>query len=96
MSAVVKLSDRALADNVDRLGVLNAEIAALKAKADVIKDKLIASGYDSIEGKSYKAVISHRESVRLDSKIVKSYLSADQIALASKVSKSVSVSLYDI
>lgn len=96
MNAVVKLSDRALAVNVDKLGALNSEIAALKKAADAIKDKLIASGYAEIEGKAFRAVISPRESVRLDAKIAKSYLSAEQIALASKVSSSVSVSLYDL
>jgi hypothetical protein len=96
MSAVIKISDRALSVNVDKLGALNAEIRALSKAADAIKDKLIASGLSEIEGKSYRAVISPRESVRLDSKIVKSFLSPAELALASKVSKSVSVSLYDL
>lgn len=96
MSAVAKLSDRALAVNVDKLGELNAQIRALSKQADAIKDKLIASGYGEIEGKAYRAVISARSSVRLDSKIAKAFLSPEQIELASKVSESVSVSLYDL
>lgn len=96
MNAVVKISDRALAANVDKLGDINAQIAALKKAADAIKDKLIASGYAEIEGKSFKAVIVPKSSVRLDQKIVKGFLSIDQIAAASKISNSVSVSLYDL
>jgi hypothetical protein len=96
MSAVVKLSDRALADNVDKLGALNADLAALNKKIREIKDKLIASGYGEIEGKSYRAVISIKESVRLDPKVVRSLLSPAEVAMASKVSESVSVSLYDL
>jgi hypothetical protein len=95
MSAVIKLSDRALRDNVDKLGELNAQIKALAKQADAIKDKLVASGYSEIEGKLFRAVISVRSSSRLDSKMVKAFLSAEQIELASKVSESVAVSLYD-
>lgn len=95
MSAVIKLSDRALRDNVDKLGELNAQIKALAKQADAIKDKLVASGYSEIEGKLFRAVISVRSSSRLDSKMVKAFLSPEQIELASKVSESVAVSLYD-
>ena len=95
MSAVIKLSDRALRDNVDKLGELNAQIKALSKQADAIKYKLVASGYSEIEGKLFRAVISVRSSSRLDSKMVKAFLSAEQIELASKVSESVAVSLYD-
>ena len=96
MSAVVKLSDAALSANVDRLGVLNAEIADLKKKADAIKDKLIASGESEVFGKAYKAVIVAKSSVKLDSKKAKALLSAKQIADCSKLIDSISVSLYDI
>ncbi len=96
MNAVVKISDRALVANVDALGALNAELAALKRKADAIKDKLIASGYSEISGKSYRAVIVPKVSVRLDSKLVKAKLSAADIAACSKSSESISVSLYDL
>lgn len=96
MSAVIKISDAALSRNVDALGALNAELASLKKKADAIKDKLIASGYPEIFGKSYKAVIVAKSSVRLDSKLVKAKLSPADIAACSKASESISVSLFDL
>ena len=95
-NAVVKISDAALERNVDALGALNAELASLKKKADLIKDKLIASGYSEISGKKFKAVISLRSSVRMDAKAAKSFMSPSQIAAASKVSESISVSLFDL
>lgn len=95
-NAVVKISDAALERNVDALGLLNAEISALKKRSDLIKDKLIASGYSEISGKKFKAVISLRSSVRLDAKAAKSFLSPSQISAASKVSESISVSLFDL
>ena len=96
MNVVVKLSDRALAANVDKLGEINAQIRALAKQADGIKDKLIASGFDSIEGKSFRAVIAVRSSSRLDQKLVRAFLTAEEIELATKVSESVSVSLFDL
>ena len=95
-ATVTRLSDRALADNVDRLGAINAEIARLKARADEIKDKLIAAGTGEIEGKHYRAVISPREVTRLDTKIVRSFLTPAEIIAASKTTSSVNVTLYDL
>lgn len=94
--AVVLLSDRALAANVDRLGEINAELAALNKKATEIKNKLIDSGLPEIEGRRFRAVISPKSSVRLDQKLVRAFLSPEEIKLASKVSESVSVSLFDL
>lgn len=98
MSAVIKLSDRALAANVDKLGAINAQIRALQAKASEIKSKLICSGLDEIEGKLFKAVIVEKSgSILFDSKKAKGFLSAAQIAACEKRgAASVSVSLYDL
>ena len=96
MSAVVKFSAAALSKKVDALGALNAEIAALKKKADKLKDDLIAAGEPEILGKSFKAVVVLKSSVRLDPKIARGFLSPAEIAAASKVSESVSVSLFDL
>ncbi len=98
MSAVVKISDAALKANVDKLGALDAEIASLNKKAKEIKAKLIASGYDSIEGKLFKAVIVKKAgAVLFDAKMAKSLLSADALAACEKLgAPSVSVSLYDL
>lgn len=93
---VTKISDAALKANVDKLGELNAIIAAAKKKADAIKDKLIDSGYGEIEGKLFKAVIVAKTTVRLDTKLAKTYLTPAEIAACSKSSDSVSVTLYDL
>ena len=95
-ATVTRLSERALADNVDRLGDINAEISRLKDRADEIKDKLIAAGAGEIEGKHYRAVISPREVTRLDTKIVRSFLTPAEIIAASKTSSTVTVTLYDL
>jgi hypothetical protein len=95
-NTVIKISDVALAANVDKLGGVNAEIAALKKKADAIKDKLLASGYSEICGKSYKAVISVKDGVKLNTALVKAKLSAADILDCSKPYSSTTVNLYDL
>jgi hypothetical protein len=95
-NAVIKISDAALSANVDKLGGINAELAALKKKADAIKDKLLASGYSEICGKSYKAVISVKDGVKLNSKLVKATLSPAQIKACSLPYSSTTVTLYDL
>ena len=97
-NVVIKISDAALAANVDKLGALSAELAILNKKAKDIKDKLIASGYDEISGKLFKAVIVAKGgSILFDAKKAKSLLSAEAIAACEKVgAPSVSVSLYDL
>lgn len=97
MSAVVKqLSAAALSRNVDKLGALNAQIALLAKQADAIKADLKAIGAGEYFGKSFKAVVSDRETPRLDSAKVKALLSPAQIVSCTAVSKSVAVSLYDL
>lgn len=99
MSAVLSsspVSMRKLVAKVDALGELNARIAELSAEAEAIKGALKASGHEEIVGKRYRAVISERESVKLDTALVKAALSPAQIAACSKVSKSVSLCLYDL
>jgi uncharacterized protein (UPF0335 family) len=97
-NVVVKISDAALAANVDKLGALNAELAILNKKAKDIKAKLVASGYDEISGKLFKAVIVKKDgSVLFDAKIAKSLLSDAAIAKCEKLgAPSISVSLYDL
>lgn len=45
-------------DRVDQLAEINAQIAALQAQADVLKEKIIKSGFDIIETEKYKCVVS--------------------------------------
>lgn len=93
--AVVPLAPRALRAKVDRLGELNAEIARLTAKADELKTELKATGRSEIAGARFRAVISERETTRLDTALVKGFLTVEQIVLCSKTTKSVAISLYD-
>jgi uncharacterized protein (UPF0335 family) len=97
-NAVIKISDAALAANVDKLGALDAELAVLNKKVKEIKAKLIASGYDSFEGKLFKAVIVKKPgSILFDAKAAKALLSAEAAAACEKFgAPSVSVSLYDL
>lgn len=98
MSAVLSspVSLRVMVNKVDKLGDLNAEIARLQAEAEALKGAIKASGLDEIVGKRYRAVVCVRDSVRLDNAAVKDLLSPAEIAKCSKVSRSVSVSLYDL
>lgn len=86
----------AITKNVDKLGALNAKIAALQAEAELIKTGLRAIGAGEYYGKTFKAVVTERESSRLDTKKVKALLSPAQIVECMAVSKSLAVSLYDL
>ena len=96
MGAVKQLSVAALARNVDKLGALNAQIAALTKQADAIKADLKAIGVGEYYGKTFKAVVTNRDASRLDAAKVKALLSPAQIVACTSVSKSTSVSLYDL
>lgn len=92
---VVQLSAASLARRVDQLGELNAQISALESKAKKIKQDLIKSGFAAIDGKRYKAVVSTSVQTRLDSALVKSVLTVQQIADCSVQSTRTSICLYD-
>jgi uncharacterized tellurite resistance protein B-like protein len=92
---ITELAPRALKAKVDRLGDLNAEIARLTEKADELKAELKATGRTEIVGSRFRAVISTRESTRLDTAIVKGFLTVEQIIAASKTQTSTAISLYD-
>ena len=97
MTAVVKsISAAALARNVDKLGALNAQIAALVEQADGIKADLKAIGVGEYYGKTFKAVVSKRESSRLEAAKVKALLSPAQLIACTVASTSTAVSLYDL
>ena len=58
-TAVVRnIHDIHFAGMVDELGYLKAQIAELKAQEDALKAKLVASGYQTIEGARYRAAVS--------------------------------------
>lgn len=101
MSAVLEncvssISVRRLSNMVDKLGDINSQISRLQDDAEAIKGTLKCVGMDEVYGKAFRAVISVRMSTRLDSTMVKGYLSPVQITACSRSSKSISVSLYDL
>jgi hypothetical protein len=81
---------------VDKLGLLNAQLSKLNAEAEIIKAQIKATGMTEIVGTMYRAVISTRDTMRLDSALVKGKLSPADIMACTKASRSVSVSLYDL
>lgn len=82
--------------DIEKLAELNATIAELSKKAEVIKVKLKAAGPGTYEGKAFKAVVAERETERLDPAVVRKLLAPAALALATKTGKSLSVSLYDL
>ena len=85
-----------LSAKVDLLGSLNAEIRALEKKTAEIKSQLIDSGLDQVEGKLFRASISEVVRSTLDLDIVRAMLTEAQVKRATKISKSVRVSLSDL
>lgn len=87
---------RKLTQMVDDLGGINAQISALKRKADALKEQLKGSGYDEVLGNSYRAVISTKDTARLDTALVRGLLTPMQVDDCTVVSTSTSISLYDL
>ena len=96
MSAVVQLSPRRLANSVDRLGHINAQIALLTRQAEEIKDALKESGEHEIAGRMYRAVVTETTVIRLDNKMVRAILTPAQADACSAASHCQRVSLYDL
>jgi len=81
---------------VDTLGSLNAQIAALTKQATQIKDELKASGYDTVEGHTFRAQIVTKTTARLDTKAVRQFLSPEELDECTVESTSTSVSLFGL
>ena len=96
MSAVVQLSPRRLSNAVDRLGHLNAQIAALTRQAEEIKDALKESGETEVIGRTFRAVVTETTQITLDTKMVKAILTPAQVDACSVASHCQRVSLYDL
>jgi len=94
-ATIEQIKPAALARKVDQLGDLNAQIADLTHKAASIKDALIKSGLPEVEGKKYRAVISHKEVKRLDAAKARTFLSPQQLRACTKIGETTSVSVYD-
>lgn len=71
---------------VDQYAVATAQLKALQKTVDDLKAKILALGADEIAGAKFAVKITTYETSRLDTATVKSYLTADQIAEATKVS----------
>lgn len=90
-----------MAEVVDRLGWVNAQIAELKAQADDLKAELIADNNGQggeYAGMKYRAVVSVRESMKVDWKKIAEKLepSRQLIAANSRPAVAMVVSLYDL
>ena len=96
MSKITKSKLRALGNDVDELGRLNAQISMLNAEANIRKNRLKKSGLHDICGSVYRAVIADRSSERLDKKMAQSFLTEEQIIDCTVLVESTSVSLYDL
>lgn len=87
-------------DRVDQLAALNAQIAALQAKADELKAKIVKSGFDIIETEKYKCVVSRvAPSWGVDYKAVVGAIKPAQAVLdlyRKQRAGSVRVSIYDL
>jgi hypothetical protein len=83
---------------VDRLGALNAQMSALREKADQIKLALVASGEATISGRLYKAVVVPAgERSTLDGQKVRAALTPAQLAACTVVVPTApSVRVYDL
>lgn len=83
-----------LADQVDRLSYLHAEIARLEREATAIKETFKARGPGEIRGTTHKVVVKVAERHTLDTKEVRNYLTAEEIAVCTKTTTVVSVSVH--
>lgn len=85
------MTNKQLADLVDQLGNLKADIANLTTKEKAIKDKLIAAGAAEIDGNIFRATISRGERCTLDMDAVRAKLSPQFIAAHTKETPTVTV-----
>lgn len=76
---------------VDQLGKLKAKIAALCEQEKAIKDELVLSRLPNIDGSLFRATISTGERCTLDTELVKTLLTPDQVLQCTKVTEVISV-----
>lgn len=78
---------------VDEYAVVKAQIEALTKKADELKAKLLATGEAELQGKAFAAKITVFEQTRLDMPTVRSFLTEEQIALATRTNPAVRINI---
>lgn len=81
---------------VDELGALHAQISILQAKADGYKAQLIRSGESEINGKLFRATVSHVTREQFSAKLAKGLLSSAQIAECTGMVEFDTVSVKDL
>lgn len=74
------------ANNVDKLGVLLAQISDLSKQADAIKAELKAQGVGVTEGALFRAVVVEQEKTTYDMEIMRLGAPAEVLALAKRES----------
>ena len=74
-----------IAQSVDRVGEIKAQIAALQAEYDTIKLGLLACGNSSYDGNVYHVQFVEQDRSTLDMKAVREKLSAQFIAAHTKI-----------
>lgn len=90
------VTTRKLVRMVDELGSLNAQIHALTKQADAIKKTLKESGFEEVFGNVFRAVITTKTTARLDTKLVREYLTPAETDYCTVESTVQSISLYDL
>lgn len=91
----------ALSPVVDELGAVNAQIAALQARADDLKAQLIADNNGQggeYVGEKYRAVVSVVQSMKANWKLIAEKAGASQQLIRANSRPSISnrISLYDL
>ena len=87
---------RRLAAQVDKLGSLNAQIAELESRAELIKAELKSTGLDTIRGTLFKCAISTAQRGVLNRGRVMALLTPAQIAACTDITESVRLIVYDL
>ena len=80
-----------LTSAIDRLGVVKAQLAALKREEDELKAVLIEQGPGAYEGDLYRVTVSASERETLDMEAVRAHLSRQFIAAHTNVTPVVTV-----
>lgn len=70
--------------NVDRLGLLNSQIADLQREADAIKHHLKTYGKGVFEGDLFRAVVVEQERTTYDNDVLKAVVDAGVLEFAKR------------
>lgn len=89
--ALTPKSDEYIADRIEKLGLLKAEIARLEAREKELKDDILEAGVSVFESPHFKATVTRSERETLDMKAVKEHLSPQFIKAHTKVTEVVTL-----